>query len=228
MDALERIEVAIRSQVAYQVGSHDPIAYVKPDLLHETFTSFAVSGALSKHHIWLTKQAGLLSRSKEDFMQHHRDMSKLPVPIWVACEVWDFGAMSQLYDGMSEADQDAISTQYGVQNGRIFATWLRSLNYLRNVCAHHCRLWNRNMVDTPTLPPASSISWVEYFDQNPHTKTRVFLSLHICAHIMKTINPTSTWNNRMAAHLNTIPDLSSHGFGLGNMGIMGNWADFWH
>lgn len=48
--------------------------------------------------------------------------------------------MSPLYDGLTEEDQDAIALGYGVRNGRIFVTWLRSLNYLRRVCAHHGRL----------------------------------------------------------------------------------------
>lgn len=223
MDALERIEIAIRSQIAYQLGEQDPLAYLNPSMLHETFTDFGVREGISKHHEWITKQARLVSQSKEDFIKHHRENELLPAPIWVACELWDFGAMSHLFGGMKEADQDAISGMYGITNGRTFATWLRALNYLRNVCAHHCRLWNRNMVDTAALPPANSITWVSYFDQNPQTKTRVFQSLCICAHLMKTINPKSTWVDRVTKHLKTIPDLSSFNLGLVNMGATADW-----
>lgn len=59
----------------------------------------------------------------------------------------------------------------------MFATWLRSLNYLRNVCAHHSRLWNRNIVDQPKLPSANELEWVKPFVDNEHMRARCFLSI---------------------------------------------------
>ena len=50
-----------------------------------------------------------------------------------------------------------VAARYGLNNGRVFASWLRSLNYLRNVCAHHSRLWNRNIVDQPRLPGSAEV-----------------------------------------------------------------------
>jgi abortive infection bacteriophage resistance protein len=37
---------------------------------------------------------------------------------------------------------------------RLLASWRRCLSYLRNVCAHHSRLWNRNMSEQPKKPDA--------------------------------------------------------------------------
>ncbi|WP_340138883.1 Abi family protein, partial [Vibrio vulnificus] len=76
---------------------------------------------------------------------HNKNKHGLPLPIWLACEVWGFGALSLLFAGMKEEDQDLISPKFGLSNGRVPAKWLRSRNYLRNVCAHHSRLWNRNV-----------------------------------------------------------------------------------
>ncbi len=75
LDALERIEVAMRVDVQH---------------------------------------AQLITRSKEDFVRHNRTKYGLPLAIWVACEVWDFGALSTLFSGMREAEQDAIASKYGV------------------------------------------------------------------------------------------------------------------
>ena len=69
------------------------------------------------------------------------------LPVWAAIELWDFGMMSTLYAGMKVADQNLIASKYQVENGLIFAQWLRSLNHIRNIAAHHSRLWNVNIVD---------------------------------------------------------------------------------
>ena len=95
-----------------------------------------------------------------------------PHHVWVVCEIWDFGTMSTLIAGMTETDQDAIASKYGISNGRILASWLRSLNYLRNVCAHHSRLWNRNIVDQPKLPRVGEVSLIEPFRGKEHCLAR--------------------------------------------------------
>jgi abortive infection bacteriophage resistance protein len=231
MDALERIEVAMRSQIAHVLGAYDPVAYLESKWFHHNFTKINKNG-LSLHHEWLAKQARLVSGSKEEFMVHHKEKYGLPVPIWVACEVWDFGAMSHLFAGMTEVDQDKISIQYGVQNGRTFATWLRSLNYLRNVCAHHGRLWNRNVVDVPKLPPSNALAWVAFFEKrnqqgkiipDEHLTTRVFLLLCICAHLLMVLCPNTSWIKRLKKLMDEFPDISNFKLNLLGMGAKNGW-----
>jgi abortive infection bacteriophage resistance protein len=178
---------------------------------------------VTRHHEWLGKHAQLVSRSKEEFVRHNRQRYGLPLAIWVACEIWDFGTLSTLFNGMREIDQDDIACRYGLRNGRIFATWLRSLNYLRNVCAHHSRLWTRNVVDQPKLPPASELPWVAAFEESAHQRARCFLLLAIARHLLNAINPRTTWPTRMKAHLEAFPDLGHLGLNVVGMGAPENW-----
>lgn len=123
MDALERIEVALRVDVSHTLGQLDRFAYLKPEYLHDDFcTTLDKTRGVSRYHEWLGKHAQLINRSKEEFVRHNREKYGLPLAIWVACEVWDFGTMSTLFSGMRDTEQDAIATQYGMGNGRIFAT----------------------------------------------------------------------------------------------------------
>ena len=223
MDGLERIEIAMRSHIAYLLGEKSPTAYLEPNFFHTSFTIINTDTGLSKQHQWLGKQANLITRSGEDFVKHHKEKYGLPLPIWVACEVWDFGCMSTLFAGMHETEQDSISCLYGISNGRIFATWLRSLNYLRNLCAHHSRLWNRNIVNTPMLPSSLNMSWVTHFETDQHAKVRVFLLLCICSHLLKTICPNSEWQFRLVELLNSFPDIKSFSLDLYGMGAVQNW-----
>lgn len=228
MDALERIEVALRVDVSHTLGELDRFAYLKPELFHTAFsTKLDERTGLTRHHKWLSKHAQLISRSKEEFVQHTRAKYGLPLAIWVACEVWDFGTLSTLFDGMREAEQDAIACQYGVTNGRVFATWLRSLNYLRNVCAHHSRLWNRNIVDQPRLPSASALAWVAPFETDTHSRARCFLLLKIVRHLLGVVNPRSSWPERLKTHLLAFPDLSHIGLNLAGMGAPSGWEADW-
>lgn len=228
LDALERIEVALRVDVSHTLGKEDRFAYLRPELFHKSFSVELGDDGVSKHHRWLGKHAGLITRSKEDFIAHNRSQYGLPVPIWVSCEVWDFGSMSTLFAGMREEDQDKIAAKYGISNGRTFASWLRSLNYLRNVCAHHSRLWNRNIVDRPKLPPENEADFVTAFKGKDRLIARPFLLFCITQHLMKKINPTSTWQARTRNLLEVeFPDLTHVGLDLASFGIDEQWKARW-
>ncbi|MGZ3836022.1 MAG: Abi family protein [Mucilaginibacter sp.] len=227
MDALERIEIGLRVDISHSLGKKDPFAYLKPDLLFEGFSKkLDENTGLTEHHQWLTKQASLISRSKEEFIKHNKIRYGFPLPIWVVCEIWDFGTMSTLFAGMTEADQDAIASKYGLSNGRTFASWLRSLNYLRNVCAHHSRLWNRNIVDQPKLPKVGEVSWIESFRGDEHRLARPFLLLCIAKHLLTIINPSSTWEQRVQQLLMEFPDLQHLGLNLAGMGAVEGWEQW--
>ena len=227
LDAIERIEIALRSQIAHLLGEYGPYSYLDPQYFYKNFTSYSNSGAfLSNHHLWLSKNASLIKRSKEDFIKHHKDNGLIPIPIWVICEVWDFGALATLYEGMLENDQDKISRKYGIQNGRIFYKWLQVLGEIRNVCAHHSRLWNRNIVNVPTYPPTSAYAWLAKLD-NGINRTKPFSILCICSFLVKAINPNSEWVERLIVLLKTLPDISEHGLGLNSMGLEQEASEDW-
>lgn len=228
MDALERVEIALRVDVSHTLGQLDPFAYLRPELFHGTFSQvLSKDSGVTRHHEWMGKHAQLILRSKEEFVSHNRSKYGLPLALWVACEVWDFGTLSTLFGGMREAEQDAIAARYGVSNGRVFASWLRSLNYLRNVCAHHSRLWNRNIVDQPKLPPFAEMPWVEPFAQSGHALARCFLLLRVLRQLLGVINPKSSWPSRMREHLESFPDLSHLGLNLAGMGAPSAWQTSW-
>ncbi len=224
LDALERIEIALRVDLSHGLGRHDAFAYLQSELFHDKFSRERDNRTgLTRHQNWLSKHDALINRSNEDFIRHNKTKYGLPLAIWVACEVWDFGTLSVLYSGLQEADQDAISRQYGVSNGRVFATWLRSLNYLRNVCAHHSRLWNRNIIDQPRLPTVTEVPSLAPFHQSAHRRARTFLLLCITHHLMNAINPESSWGKRLKDHLLSFPDLSHLGLSLDAMGVDEGW-----
>lgn len=228
LDALERIEVALRVDLSHLLGQRGSDSYLWPDNFADKFAKqLDNNSGLSRHHKWLNKHASLINRSNEEFIKHNKTKYGLPVSVWVACEVWDFGTLSTLYSGLKPEDQALISSKYDIANGQIFASWLRSLNYLRNVCAHHSRLWNRNIVDQAKLPPKGTIDWLEPFYDNRHSQARPFLQLCMVRHLMAVINPDSSWSSRMTFLLQDFPNLDHLGLNLRGMGVIdGVWEGF--
>lgn len=228
LDALERIEVALRVDIAYLLGERDTFAYKDKHHFHPTFANKKRRG-VAAFDLWHEKYTGLVARSKEDFVSHYRRKHGDDLPIWVAVETWDFGAVSQLFAMMKVPDRQKIARKYGVSDFKVFASWLRSLNYLRNLAAHHSRLWNRNIIDQPSLPKeAGVIDWCDGFIGKNDLIARPFLLLAITRHLVKVICPNTQWHLRVQEHMDSFPELqSSKPRSTDDMGVTEDWQSWW-
>lgn len=214
MDALERIEMALRVDIAYLLGSYDPLAHKNKNLLHGHFSkktkTKGPAAGKTEHQLWLEKHEILLHRARrESFIVHHQDKYG-ELPIWVAIEVWDFGMISKLYAGMRIADQYGIAQKYGAKDGRELAAWLRSLNFIRNVSAHHSRLWNINVLERSPIPNSES-NWLTLSNAKP------FIYFCLLQKMMSVICPNSSWGKRFWSLLDEFPvdsDFQLQDFGL--------------
>jgi len=215
LDALERIEMAVRVDVAHLLGQRDPLAYQNPACLHGKFAKKLIEKGADKgktvHQVWLSRYNALLQRArKEPFVAHHMQQYGA-LPIWAAIEVWDFGLLSKLFSGMQYENQNEIARRYGALDGRAFAQWLRSLNFIRNVSAHHSRLWNINVLELSSVPPGWS----------PKVKReRPFFYFCLMQHLLKTICPKSSWGERFK-HL--LKEEFPRDFRITDLGTVTGW-----
>lgn len=219
LDALERIEMAVRVDVAHLLGQRDPRAHVNPACLHGNFAKKLIAKGAdqgkTQHQVWLTKYQSMLNRArKEPFVVHHQQQYGA-LPIWAAIEVWDFGLLSKLFAGMQYADQQTIAAVYGAPDGKAFAQWLRSLNFIRNVSAHHSRLWNINMLELSPLPQA----WPAALNN-----ARPFFYFCLMQQLLKVICPNSSWGQRFKALLaNDFPAVANQQISLAELGTFPGW-----
>jgi len=229
LDALERIEVSIRVDIAHLLGERDPFAYKDPSFLDGKFTKPKKGKTKSDYDKWLSKHTHLIQRSRESFIKNFKAKYGLPLPFWIAIEVWDFGAMSIFYAGMKGNDRDFIAQKYKVPDGNTFASWLRSLNYLRNLCAHHSLLWNRNMVDQPKLPTAADAGDLANFIGQPKSIARPFILFCLLQWLMREICLNSRWHERFREHLENFPTGAKQLRSLSEMGCRPGWEkwDLW-
>lgn len=224
LDALERIEMAVRVDIAHTLGKKDPQAHEQVDKLDGNFAKKVITRGRNKgkteHQIWLEKHQQLLYRAKkEPFIAHHNKNYNGKVPIWVAIEVWDFGCMSRLYAGMNYSDKTNIAQKYGA-TAKQLQQWLRSLNFIRNVSAHHSRLWNANILEQ-SAPITFDKKWMQLVSHRP------FFYFCIMQHMLKVICPHSNWNERFKILLKDFPAVPANTVNLADMGVLENfegWA----
>lgn len=217
IDALERIEIAMRFEIAYFLGEKDRLAYLKPRLFDQKFIRS------NRYQTFIDNHNKCVSRSKEEFIKHHQNKG-YDLPIWVACEIWDFGMLSHLFAGMKPLEQTVIANKFGLQQGRELESWLKSLSILRNLCAHHSRVWNKGLAIKPIIPNNSSITWLNHF-QTAQQHGRVFILLCVCTQMLKTICPNSSWRNRLIEHLKAFPAINHPEINLAVMGICNGWEE---
>lgn len=217
LDAIERVEVGLRVQIADLLGQRNPLAHLDPGELHGNF-SRSKPGVLSKHAQWIKKFRINQDRSNEEFKANFQ--SKYPgteFPIWMAIEFWDFGNLSHFLPGLKMPDRLQIASTYGLRREDILTGWFRSLNSVRNTCAHHSRLWNRPLADNPPPPRIGDHPFLDHLVGDVRAQTRLYALVVALQFMLKTHHPGSTWGERLKAHCRTFPksphiDLSQAGF----------------
>lgn len=226
LDALERVEVAIRTNIALHLGQLDKQAHRNPTLFDASFLRPNRFGDVA-HTVWLEKFDAAYGRSKEEFVKHYkRKYVYADFPIWMAVELWDFGMLSHFFAGMRRTDKDTVAGKYGL-NGRQLESWLRSLNVIRNICAHHSRLWNRTLVNQPSLPRNNSLPKLQHVADDTHSLTRLYAALSILKFMLDSINPSSSWGERIKEHFADFPDVQH--LSLRHAGFPEDWLekDIW-
>jgi abortive infection bacteriophage resistance protein len=228
-DALERIEVSLRVEVAYRLGKADTFAHLHGAAFHPSFRDKrSPRNGGSVFDDWQAKYQGLVARSREDFVEHYRETHGPDLPIWVAIEVWDFGAVSQLLGMMKVPDQQHIARRYGVEDWKVFGSWVRSLSYLRNLVAHHSRVWNRNMVSEPRMPVLPAVPWTTEFSGKQDLLAKPFVYMAIARHLVQVVSPGSHWHRRLADHLAAFPAQSSQReLSVAAIGAPEGWEAWW-
>ena len=142
MDAIERIEVYARTLFTYQVGqTYGTFGHTKAANFHPKFD----------HAPWLEKLEEDAARSKDEFITHYKNKyTGFPtLPIWMVTEVMSLGSLSFGYRGFKNDDKKAISDEFALPH-KCLGNWFHTLNYIRNICSHHGRLWNRKLAIRPS------------------------------------------------------------------------------
>jgi len=138
MYALEEIEVSIKARI------NNALAPEKGTFWYVKNKQFS-NEVYRDHNGFLVKVRLELEESKELFAKHYLDTydENYP-PSWMMIELLSFSGVSILYSHLDDAHRAKIANTYNVKSSEL-ASYLRAFSYLRNLCAHNSRVWNRKM-----------------------------------------------------------------------------------
>ncbi len=210
-EALEVIEIDLRTCFACHFGqSHGAFGHTDSANFHHTFD----------HVNWVARLHEEVNRSSELFVEHFRNTyADYPdLPIWMLMEIVSFGTLTRMYRGMDKTDQKAIAGRYGVQPIDL-GTIILHFVYVRNLCAHHARLWDRVWDIKPSLPRGA-------FWQKPHVpgNDRLYSTLLLLYRCLKWCpaigSLAADWRTRLFALLDHPPNVLT---ALAKMGMPPTW-----
>jgi abortive infection bacteriophage resistance protein len=207
LNAVERVEVALRSAIVTQVAvAHGPHFFLETQHFERlsAFVEFYQTACRDKKYLAI---------------RHYESHYSSPelAPIWAIMESITYGALSRLFSGLRLVHRKSVAQRFGYDE-KVLSSWFRSLNLLRNMCAHHNRLWNAPMnVDQPIaakrlLPELG--------------RTDLFYARAVVlAELLSMIEPASDWKRRLKGLMDRYP-----GVPASVMGFPADWRTraFWN
>ncbi|QPQ54923.1 Abi family protein [Allosphingosinicella flava] len=192
MRGSEHVEVALRGSWAYQLAhSSGPHGYLNQDLYRDQ----------EEFSRGLRKLTNAVKTSAETYIEHYRatyDIPNLPA-VWMVAEMMSFGQLSRWYSNLNDrALRNRISEPLGLPE-TVLVPLVRHVTDIRNICAHHGRLWNRGFLQPPKLakkPDDLNKSLDLAAAQAP---AKLYNALTLIAHVIRTVAPASTWAIDVAA-----------------------------
>ncbi len=122
----------------------------------------------------------------------------------MAAEIASFGTSFTFYRYLNLPEQKKLAGQLGLP-ANVLQSWLFCLNYIRNVCAHHSRLWNRELGIRPLIPDRKNAP--EWHSAMTPDNRRTFAVLTLLRWLLRRIAPQSRWPERLRDLLKNYPDI---------------------
>lgn len=212
LEAVGHIEVALRTSITYHFShAHGPFG-------HRDAEKFSYN--TQWHAEWLQGLTKEVQRSKEVFLTHYRQKYTNPpfpdVPIWMATEIMSMGTLSLLFQAMLTPDKKVIAADFGLPSA-IFGSWMHATSVIRNIAAHHGRLWNRALRVTPARPQEEAWS----VGETPFPPNRCFFMLLVLRQLLRhTAADDIAWRDRVSTLLQTARPRH-----LRSMGAIDQWQN---
>jgi len=141
--SIEKVEVYMRTQLAYILSQEKgAFAYVDVSLFHDA----------QKHQDIMNIIKSETGRSKEVFVKEFfTKYDEKYLPVWAMVEIVSFNTLSKIFANLKEKYRKDVLRDIDIKP-LVFESWLHTITYVRNICAHHSRLWNKMLAIEPMKP----------------------------------------------------------------------------
>lgn len=211
-DVIEKIEISLRTKLIYHLSHEvDPWWFQNFDLFIDSKALVKTLSSLETE-IERTKDEAIKKHKKK-----HKDDKRFP-PAWKSLEQTSFGALSKLYGNLKNTvkSKDIIAAEFGAVNHTYLPSWLQSIAVIRNYCAHHSRLWNRNLPSTVKLLPKPPNPWIREVDNIPkqHEFSKLYVHMCLMRYLLNTILPHNNFSTRLNELFIKYPNVDPNALGM--------------
>lgn len=216
LEILESIEISLRTYMAYHLSmKYGAEAQENEQIFKNNDYYKGYDDNYGRHHNGLIDEirSEILKSRKELFVKHHLNKYNGHFPIWVVVELFSFGMLSKTYMNLILEDQKAISKNCFDINYKLLESWLNNLSYIRNICAHYGRLYNKKMTITPMIH--------NKYKKDNIVLNRFFISILAIKELTKNIPEWATFKIQLETLIHEYIDVID----LELIGFPENWSE---
>lgn len=215
LEAIERVEIHVRSRWTFH------LAHAKGAHAHLDASSFR---AARFHAELLAKLAKSAEKSDETFIVHYREKYKQPYlpPLWAVTELMTFGELSKWVQITKDVSiKAAVSRDLGLPTADLGDGVLQALSYVRNICAHHGRLWNKRLVKrVPKVKRWGADLVIDADGVQEQPDNRIYNVMVTLLRLLDRQETDSTWRARLIELLDPLSEDER-----ADMGFPTEWRD---
>lgn len=200
MEAVDRFEIAVRARWTNKLslahGSH----------AHMENVNFIDGFAHAKMY---SKLVQAVESSSEVFIEHYKRKYTDPFmpPLWQVTELMSLGEISMWAKATRDNRlKDALAKDLGLPSKETLEGALQLLAYIRNICAHHGRLWNRRTVKrAPNIKMFRDDMVVDINGRQHQPENSMYNVLVILGRTLRHQSPDTTFPHRVRQLIETRP-----------------------
>lgn len=212
-NAIERIEIALRTKLIYHMSlEFGPYWFLNQDLFSNPIN----------HSHFLSKLGYDMPKSSEEFMTKHYKNHKNEIPeSWKALEITTLGTISKMYKNIKNIlpAKSKTTNELGLYSPKELASWLGTITLIRNIIAHHSRLWNRVLITRYNWPKSTPFPLLDYTPDEERRK-KIFPILCGIIYMNDRISPGHHIKNELFSLIKKYPTVE-----LYKMGFPPEWQE---
>lgn len=197
-DAIETIEVNVRADIVYNLSKQTgAFGYREKDNLNIADAEYTnLMQSIQRE----------TDRSKEAFVSHFKKTYHSDVlPVWMVMEIISFSTLSKFFKAL-KSEHESITTSLNIPP-KVLKSWLHVINHIRNICAHHGRLWNKQFAIKALVPKK-----IEVFKGVRNDK--VFVLVLLLQYMFKGLDAEDGFKEKLVALLTEYPEVPLEAMGF--------------
>jgi abortive infection bacteriophage resistance protein len=200
---IEEIEITLRCNISNYISiKYGNLGYENEDYFQNSIFHRNLLDELKKE----------INRNNTSFVKNFRNnYEEAKLPFYAAIELFSFGMLSKFFGNLKAEDKKAIARDNYNLGYTYFESWINSISFVRNICAHYGRLYNVKLVIQPVL----------YKEYRAVSNYRIFAVILCMKHIIKNEMLWLTFKNDLVS----LVEKYSNSINLEYIGFIDRWEN---